>query len=60
MEIRETTLAGNQWIEDMHRLIWKTRTNRNKDNNLPPLHDIPVVTLRPMEIKTFVIKVDNK
>ncbi|XP_049776423.1 lysosomal alpha-mannosidase-like [Schistocerca cancellata] len=55
--IRETTLGGNQWLEDNTRLIWvdeegtPSTTRQSKE-------DIPNVTLEPMEICTFVIEID--
>ncbi|XP_047001000.1 lysosomal alpha-mannosidase-like [Schistocerca americana] len=55
--IRETTLGGNQWLEDNTRLIWvdeegtPSTTRQSKE-------DIPNVTLEPMEIRTFVIEID--
>ncbi|PSN38683.1 hypothetical protein C0J52_08901 [Blattella germanica] len=57
-EIHETNLAGNQWKEDMNRLVWKTGTERMKSSK--PLHKGPIVTLKPMDILTYVIKVQRK
>ncbi|PSN38673.1 Lysosomal alpha-mannosidase [Blattella germanica] len=57
-EIHETNLAGNQWKEDMNRLVWKTGTDRMKSSK--PLHKGPIVTLKPMDILTYVIKVQRK
>ncbi|PSN50204.1 Lysosomal alpha-mannosidase [Blattella germanica] len=57
-EIHETNLAGNQWKEDMDRLIWKTGTERMKSSK--PLLKEPIVTLKPMDILTYVIKVQRK
>ncbi|XP_049857093.1 lysosomal alpha-mannosidase-like [Schistocerca gregaria] len=57
--IRETTLGGNQWLEDNTRLIWideegtASTTRQSKG-------DIPNVTLEPMEIRTFVIEIDRQ
>ncbi|PSN38670.1 Lysosomal alpha-mannosidase [Blattella germanica] len=57
-EIHETNLAGNQWKEDMNRLVWKTGTERMKSSK--PLHKGPILTLKPMDILTYVIKVQRK
>ncbi|XP_063974588.1 lysosomal alpha-mannosidase isoform X1 [Diachasmimorpha longicaudata] len=60
--VRETTLGGNQWIEDQDRLQWTSETNEV----LPDLEDFKVqvevldgavnVLLKPMEIRTFVVR----
>ncbi|XP_011300932.1 lysosomal alpha-mannosidase isoform X1 [Fopius arisanus] len=60
--VRETTLGANQWIEDKSRLEWTSETNEifpNSQglNNGVRLQDGVVnVVLKPMEIRTFVIK----
>lgn len=62
--IRETTLAGNQWIEDSSRLKFyadpvpipeevNNRIKHRSDNSLK-------VKLNPMEIRTFVIEMNRK
>lgn len=60
----ETVLGGNQLIRDSTRLQW----NYEKDEPLPSINQPPAasaaakisVTLNPMEIKTFIIKLTAK
>lgn len=65
--VRETTLGGNQWIEEMNRLKWDIETNEvNKSSFESPATPILVgenfinVLMKPMEIRTFVINVSRK
>lgn len=58
--IRETNLAGNQWIEDVNRLKFNTKNDGGKDYksftfDTTQLKNDFKVTLGPMEIKTFII-----
>ncbi|KAF2883456.1 hypothetical protein ILUMI_22698 [Ignelater luminosus] len=57
--IRETTLAGNQWLEENRRLDWNSKTRhsgRTLINNLP---DDLKITLSPQQIRTFIIGVES-
>lgn len=66
IDLRELTLAGNQWIEDLNRLRFKADTS----DFLDPTNEEPVkspsappdmeITLNPMEIKTFVMFLNPK
>jgi hypothetical protein len=54
---RQTKLAGNQWIENVDKLVWKSTSDRAKDQTASYFRDTKVVTLKPMEIGTYVISV---
>jgi hypothetical protein len=64
---RETTLGGNQWLEEMERLRWTSETNevsREVDEETDSVRTGSIgngeainVLLRPMEIRTFVVSV---
>jgi hypothetical protein len=57
----ETTLAGNQWLEDMKRLGWKSNsTRRNQQSQKKAVSENKAVTLVPMEIRTYVITVAKR
>ncbi|XP_046667795.1 lysosomal alpha-mannosidase-like [Homalodisca vitripennis] len=59
-EVRETTLGANQWLEDVSRLVWKKEDNQvdnHETASKSPLQDVPVVSLTPMAIKTFIVEV---
>ncbi|XP_033225120.1 lysosomal alpha-mannosidase-like [Belonocnema kinseyi] len=59
--VRETTLGGNQWLEDSDRLKWVPDEDYVVKNNyiLEPI--IPenkmVLVLMPMQIRTFIVDV---
>ncbi|XP_044269574.1 lysosomal alpha-mannosidase-like isoform X2 [Tribolium madens] len=60
-EIGETTLGANQWLDDYEKeekLIWNDNlpTPWTKLNPSDPLK----IELNPMQIRTFIIKVDTK
>lgn len=57
-EIQEMNLGANQLNSEVVRLQWKAE-NDNKSKNTPNKEESQgsKVTLNPMEIKTFVIKV---
>lgn len=63
--VRETTLGGNQWIEDLERLKWEMETNDillNDNPTVPPVvveDDNVNVLMNPMDIRTFIIKVSR-
>ena len=53
----ETTLSGNQWIEDEDRYKWfvggpKRQTYKQYINDLSNT----TIVLNPMQIRTFIIK----
>ncbi|XP_033225887.1 lysosomal alpha-mannosidase-like [Belonocnema kinseyi] len=61
--VHETTLGGNQWLEDMERLKWVPDKDYVVGNNYT-LHFINTkignemeVLLMPMQIRTFVVNV---
>ncbi|XP_012260438.2 lysosomal alpha-mannosidase isoform X2 [Athalia rosae] len=67
--IRETTLGGNQWLEDADRLEWISESNEvfreevvdvNSESAFDDAGDTINILLRPMEIRTFVIKIALK
>ncbi|XP_034939557.1 lysosomal alpha-mannosidase isoform X1 [Chelonus insularis] len=59
--VRETSLGGNQWIENMKRLKWQAESNEIEEEveNFSELtkseDDIINVVMKPMEIRTFII-----
>ncbi|XP_015121082.1 lysosomal alpha-mannosidase isoform X2 [Diachasma alloeum] len=61
VEVRETTLGGNQWIEDKRRLQWSSETNEGSPdlgNSRPQVRILDGavnVLLKPMEIRTFIV-----
>lgn len=53
----ETNLAANQWIDDVDRFKYKTSDKRRRDGIAPAADDDEFeVTIKPMEIKTFVLR----
>ncbi|XP_044592334.1 lysosomal alpha-mannosidase isoform X2 [Cotesia glomerata] len=62
ISVRETSLGGNQWIEDMKRLQWQIDSNEVDDQ---PYNFIPInrrggaveIVLNAMEIRTFIMTV---
>ncbi|CAL1684554.1 unnamed protein product [Lasius platythorax] len=64
--IQETTLGANQLLSENNRMKWEPETNNitlNKEENIQPveIHDnIINVLLKPMEIRTFILKVDPR
>ncbi|XP_011309552.1 lysosomal alpha-mannosidase-like [Fopius arisanus] len=64
-EVRETTLGANQWIEDMRRLKWVIQSNEVPDQlqesvTLPVNNGTIAILLNPMEIRTFIISIEQK
>lgn len=63
--IRETTLDGNQWLDETVRLKFtsdseeETRTADMYQKIVRANYDDYVVWLNPMEIRTFVMKMSN-
>lgn len=64
VSLRETSLGGNQWIEDMNRLKWKSESNdieRQGDDDdrekreISSHHGVINVLLKAREIRTFII-----
>lgn len=64
--IQETTLGANQLLSENNRLKWEPETNDiipDKEGNIQPVEihdDIINILLKPMEIRTFILKVDRK
>jgi hypothetical protein len=54
---RQTALAGNQWIEDVNKLVWKSASGKAKDQTASYVPDTKAATLNPMEIGTYIIGV---
>jgi hypothetical protein len=54
---RQTTLAGNQWIEDVSKLVWKSASDRAKEQSPRYVPGTKAVTLKPMEIGTYIVNV---
>lgn len=69
LSLRETTLAGNQFLEDAVRLTWTKEGEvgeAGKVDEVAPVvrQDVPegahtefVTNLKPMQIRTFVVEV---
>jgi hypothetical protein len=56
---RETTLAGNQWKEDLKPLHWNTKDSEaasGDDVTLQQRTLLDDVTLQPLEIRTFIVE----
>lgn len=62
--LRETTLGGNQWLEDNQRLNFTSAYQSDgayqEDFVNKELLEDSIVTLKPMQIRTFVIEVSAK
>jgi hypothetical protein len=54
------SLGANQLIGDVKRLVWRSdnsEVNPERDNTMVPITgDELSVTLKPMQIRTFVVK----
>ena len=74
ISLRETTLGGNQWLNESHRFYWKTESNEEDPNSENEekkeqitsdyssqidKDDSFLVTLNPMKIRTFIIEVEH-
>lgn len=65
VSVKETTLGGNQWFKDMNRLKWNAETNDilQLEEEYQPVEikdGIINIILKPMEIRTFVLKIAPK
>lgn len=65
-ELRETTLDGNQWLDETVRLKFEaeSESDEGKNNEMYQIiekdnYEDNVIWLTPMEIRTFVLKVTN-
>ena len=54
--ITEMNLTANQPIDKLQKLHWKTEDNKSNSSNNKQSISGTVVTLNPMEIKTFIVK----
>ncbi|KAJ4433199.1 hypothetical protein ANN_15456 [Periplaneta americana] len=54
----QTTLAGNQWLEDMNRLVWKTGTAAERQR--VSSEESRDVGLDPMQIVTYLVTVSKR
>ncbi|KAJ1527978.1 hypothetical protein ONE63_007908 [Megalurothrips usitatus] len=61
LRVRETTLAANHWLKDSQRLKWKVESNEIEEVEEVKVQDENdfVVQLSPMQIRTFVIDINN-
>ncbi|XP_050094316.1 lysosomal alpha-mannosidase-like [Anopheles aquasalis] len=57
ISIRETTLAGNQWMDDVQRLVYGgSKAKQNGANGTEKSHPTPYqIVLNPMQIRTYVV-----
>ena len=55
--VDETTLGGNDWIEENKRLKWTLEENNNSFNTMRSNKDTDdiIVSLMPMQIRTFIV-----
>lgn len=65
VSVKETTLGGNQWFKDMNRLKWDAETNDilYSEEQYQPVEikdGIINIILKPMEIRTFILKIVPK
>jgi len=62
LRLRETTLGGNHWLKDSQRLKWRSESNEidqsEEERHVQEETDF-VVKLTPMQIRTFVIDINN-
>lgn len=64
--VRETTLAGNQWLNEATRLKFhydidpKPATFTQKMDTVVDSDDPYLITLNPMQIRTFVLQLEWK
>ncbi|XP_034247480.1 lysosomal alpha-mannosidase-like isoform X3 [Thrips palmi] len=62
LRLRETTLGANHWLKDSQRLKWRSESN-DIDQGEEEMHAQEetdfVVKLTPMQIRTFVIDINN-
>jgi hypothetical protein len=54
---RQTTLAGNQWVEDVNKLVWKSANVTVKEQSASYVPGSRAAILKPMEIGTYIISV---
>ncbi|XP_071865397.1 lysosomal alpha-mannosidase II isoform X2 [Bombus fervidus] len=63
VSIKETTLGGNQWIDDVNRLKWESETNDVLKREEHFSHPVEIkegvinVLLQPFEIRTFIVEI---
>jgi len=60
VDCKEKTLSGNRNLEDWHRdrLRWTTDTSLKKSHDAGPTEG-NIITLNPMEIRTFHVQIDS-
>ncbi|KAG7274498.1 hypothetical protein CRUP_025691 [Coryphaenoides rupestris] len=59
--VSELNLSANQWIEEMQRLDWRPQSTAGTPLRKPPGDPSPwEVTLTPMQIRTFVLRVADR
>ncbi|XP_063227020.1 lysosomal alpha-mannosidase-like [Bacillus rossius redtenbacheri] len=54
---KETTLDGSQWLVDVKRFTWRTKDGSSGGSTPKPITSGSLVTLGPMEIRTFIVTV---
>ncbi|XP_034756672.1 lysosomal alpha-mannosidase [Etheostoma cragini] len=55
--VSELNLSANQWKDDVKRFHWTPQTDEKPLLRTPPDPSVWEVTLRPMEIRTFLLRV---
>ncbi|ENN70995.1 hypothetical protein D910_06863 [Dendroctonus ponderosae] len=62
ISVRETTLSGNEWIDEARRMRFRSGNQPQVDDEQDQLlsDDEFEITLKPMQIRTFVIKTEAK
>lgn len=58
-EIKETTLDGNLMKSDLRRLKWKSNDVDSNFNYHTSPNSLERIKLKPMEIRTFIIKLSQ-
>ena len=54
---RQTSLAGNQWVEDVNKLVWKSANDTAREQDSSYVPGTRAATLKPMEIGTYIVSV---
>jgi lysosomal alpha-mannosidase len=62
---KETSLGANQWVEQVNRMTWPVESNEIKNTSDDDVSketedDDLSVTLKPMEIRTYIVDVEWK
>ena len=62
MSAEETTLGANQWLKDATRFSWTSKSHHTDkiEQHHSSINDQMSVMLNPMDIKSFVIRLEPK